>query len=37
MKTSDFFEANIRTFRAKHRNFIPKKSDVFSFRNMFSL
>ena len=31
-KTSDFFEANLRTFEAKHRNFITKKSDVFGFR-----
>ena len=31
-KTSDFFEANLRTFEAKHRNFILKKSDVFGFR-----
>ena len=30
-KTSDFFEANIRTFRAKHRDFVAKKSDVFIF------
>ena len=28
-KTSDFFEANIRTFDAKHPYFCPKKSDVF--------
>ena len=28
MKTSDFFEANIRTFEAKPRNFCSKKSDV---------
>ena len=27
-KTSDFFEANIRTFDAKHPYFCPKKSDV---------
>ena len=31
-KTSDFSRQNIRTFRAKHRNFTPKKSDVFIFR-----
>ena len=31
-KTSDFFDANIRTFDDKHRNFCPKKSDVLSFR-----
>ena len=31
-KTSDFFEANIRTFEAKHRNFTSKKSDVSGFR-----
>ena len=31
-KTSDFFEANLRTFEAKHRNFTLKKSDVFGFR-----
>ena len=31
-KTSDFFEANLRTFGAKHRNFTSKKSDVFDFR-----
>ena len=32
-KTSDFFEANLRTFEAKHRNFSSKMSDVFRFRN----
>ena len=31
-KTPDFFEENIRTFKAKHRNFPSKKSDVFDFR-----
>ena len=31
-KTPDFFEGNIRTFKAKHRNFPSKKSDVFDFR-----
>ena len=31
-KTSDFFDGNLRTFEAKHRNFSPKKSDVFEFR-----
>ena len=31
-KTSDFFDANIRTFDDKHRNFCPKKSDVLNFR-----
>ena len=31
-KTSDFFEANLRTFEAKHRNFTSKKSDVSGFR-----
>lgn len=30
-KTSDFWATNIRTFHAKHRNIIPKKSDVFEF------
>ena len=30
-KTSDFFEKNIRTFNAKHRNFVLKKSDVSGF------
>ena len=28
-KTSEFFEANIRTYDAKHPYFCPKKSDVF--------
>ena len=28
MKTSDFFEGNIRTFDAKHPYFQSKKSDV---------
>ena len=28
MKTSDFFDANIRTFDAKHPYFLSKKSDV---------
>ena len=32
LKTSDFFETNLRTFEAKHRNFSLKKSDVFDFR-----
>ena len=27
-KTSDFFDENIRTFKAKHPYFCPKKSDV---------
>ena len=31
-KTPDFFEVNLRTFEAKHRNFTSKKSDVFGFR-----
>ena len=31
VKTSDFSSINIRTFRAKHRNFPPKKSDVLTF------
>ena len=31
-KTSDFFEANIRTFDAKHPYFCPEKSDVSDFR-----
>ena len=31
-KTPDFFEANLRTFEAKHRNFTSKKSDVFGVR-----
>ena len=32
-KTSDFFDANIRTFEAKHPYFYSKKSDVFPFPN----
>ena len=32
LKTSDFFEVNLRTFETKHRNFSSKKSDVFGFR-----
>ena len=28
IKTSDFFDENIRTFGAKHPYFCPKKSDV---------
>ena len=35
-KTSDFFEANIRTFDAKHPYFCPKKSDVFRFRKVMT-
>ena len=31
-KTSDFFDANLRTFDAKPPYFCPKKSDVFVFR-----
>ena len=31
-KTSDFLGTNLRTFKAKHRNFTFKKSDVFDFR-----
>ena len=31
LKTSDFLDTNIRTFHHKHRNFVPKKSDVFHF------
>ena len=27
-KTSEFFDENIRTFKAKHPYFCPKKSDV---------
>ena len=30
-KTSGFFDANIRTFEAKHPYFYPKKSDVLLF------
>ena len=30
-KTSDFFEANLRTFDAKPPYFVAKKSDVFGF------
>ena len=33
MKTSAFFDGNIRTFEAKHPYFCPKKSGVFIFRN----
>ena len=33
MKTSDFFDGNLRTFGAKPPYFCPKKSDVFDFRN----
>ena len=33
MKTSDFFEVNLRTFGSKPPYFYPKKSDVFNFRN----
>lgn len=31
VKTSDFSSINIRTFRAKHRNFVSKKSDDSAF------
>ena len=31
VKTSGFSSINIRTFRAKHRNFVSKKSDVSAF------
>ena len=31
IKTSDFFDENIRTFGAKHPYFCPKKSDVLLF------
>ena len=31
LKTSDFFGTNIRTFGAKYRNFVSKKSDVSAF------
>ena len=31
VKTSDFFGTNIRTFGAKYRNFVSKKSDVSAF------
>ena len=30
-KTPDFSRQNIRTFKDKHRNFVSKTSDVFSF------
>ena len=33
LKTSAFFDGNIRTFEAKPPYFCPKKSDVFDFRN----
>ena len=33
LKTSAFFDGNIRTFGAKPPYFCPKKSDVFIFRN----
>ena len=33
MKTSDFFDGNLRTFEAKPPYFCLKKSDVFIFRN----
>ena len=33
LKTSAFFDRNIRTFEAKHPYFCLKKSDVFIFRN----
>ena len=33
MKTPDFFASMCRTFKAKHRNFPSKKSDVFIFRS----
>ena len=33
LKTSAFFDGNIRTFEAKHPYFCLKKSDVFIFRN----
>ena len=33
LKTSAFFDGNIRTFEAKPPYFCPKKSDVFIFRN----
>ena len=36
-KTSDFFDANLRTFDAKPPYFCPKKSDVFVFRKKNSV
>ena len=33
MKTPDFSATKCRTFKAKHRNFPSKKSDVFIFRS----
>ena len=36
-KTSDFFEANIRTFDVKHPYFCPKKSDVLQLPNTIVL
>ena len=33
LKTSAFFDGNLRTFGAKPPYFCPKKSDVFDFRN----
>ena len=35
MKTSDFFDENIRTFEAKHPYFCPKKSDVLLFPDRY--
>ena len=36
IKTSDFFDENIRTFEAKHPYFCPKKSDVLLFPDRYT-
>ena len=36
IKTSDFFDGNIRTFDAKHPYFVPKKSDVLQLPDRMS-
>ena len=36
IKTSDFFDGNIRTFDAKHPYFVPKKSDVLQLPDRIS-
>ena len=36
IKTSDFFDENIRTSEAKHPYFCPKKSDVLLFPDRYT-
>ncbi len=36
IKTSDFFDENIRTFDAKHPLLCPKKSDVLLFPDRYT-